>query len=69
MKTSRILLAALCATATCAATIANAAVKSSVFDDVKVWYKGSAGNAVGSPVNQQATQQLAGQLHGILPEK
>ena len=41
MKTSRIILAALCATATCAATIANAAVKSSVFDDVKVWYRGA----------------------------
>ena len=29
------------------ATSAQGAVKSSVFDDVKVWYKGSAGNAVG----------------------
>ena len=40
MKTSRI-LAALCATITCATTMANAAVKSSVFDDVKVWYRGA----------------------------
>ncbi len=41
MKTSRIILAALYATAICAATIADAAVKSSVFDDVKVWYRGA----------------------------
>ena len=47
MKKSYI-LAALCATVTCAATVASAEVKSSVFDDVKVWYKGSAGNAVGT---------------------
>ena len=47
MKKSYI-LAALCATATCAATVASAEVKSSVFDDVKVWYKGSAGNAIGT---------------------
>ncbi|MBR0056311.1 MAG: hypothetical protein IJP66_03190 [Kiritimatiellae bacterium] len=47
MKKSRI-LAALCAAATCAVTVARAAVTSSVFDDVKVWYKGSAGNAVGT---------------------
>lgn len=50
MKKSYI-LAALCATATCAATVASAEVKSSVFDDVKVWYKGSAGNAVGTSDN------------------
>ncbi len=55
MKTSRI-LAALCATATCAATIANAAVKSSVFDDVKVWYKGSAGNAIGTADSSTVTK-------------
>ena len=42
MKTSRI-LAALCATITCAATMANAAVKSSVFDDVKVCTFNSSG--------------------------
>ena len=47
MKKSRI-LAALCAAATCAVTVARAAVTSSVFDDVKVWYNGSAGNAVGT---------------------
>ena len=40
MKKSYI-LAALCATATCAATVASAEVKSSVFDDVKVWYRGA----------------------------
>ncbi|MBR2837371.1 MAG: hypothetical protein IKE55_01160 [Kiritimatiellae bacterium] len=31
-----------------AAAAVHGAVKSSVFDDVKVWYKGSAGNAVGT---------------------
>ena len=46
MKSSSI-IAALCAAA-CAAATAGAAVTSSVFDDVKVWYKGSAGNAVGT---------------------
>lgn len=40
MKKSYI-LAALCATATCAATVASAEVKSSIFDDVKVWYRGA----------------------------
>ena len=38
---------ATAALALCALT-AHAAVHSSVFDDVKVWYKGSAGNAVGT---------------------
>ena len=52
-----------------AAPSVHGAVRSSVFDDVKVWYKGSAGNAVGSTVYQQTAQQLAGQLHGILSEK
>ena len=55
MKKSYI-LAALCATATCAATVASAEVKSSVFDDVKVWYKGSAGNAVGTADSSTVTK-------------
>lgn len=55
MKKSHI-LAALCATATCAATVASAEVKSSVFDDVKVWYKGSAGNAVGTADSSAVTK-------------
>ena len=38
----------LCLAALLAAGAASATVKSSVFDDVKVWYKGSAGNAVGT---------------------
>ena len=33
-------------------------VKSSVFDDVKVWYKGSAGNAVGTSDNGLTTTKL-----------
>ena len=44
----RPLRASLCLAALLAASAANATVKSSVFDDVKVWYKGSAGNAVGT---------------------
>ncbi|MBP5544733.1 MAG: hypothetical protein ILM98_11700 [Kiritimatiellae bacterium] len=55
MKKSHI-LAALCATATCAAMVASAEVKSSVFDDVKVWYKGSAGNAVGTADSSAVTK-------------
>lgn len=47
MKSSRI-IAALCAATACAAVTAGAAVTGSVFDDVKVWYKGAAGNAVGT---------------------
>ncbi len=38
---------AIVAAAFCAVT-ARATVRSSVFDDVKVWYKGSAGNTVGT---------------------
>ena len=38
-----------CAVTACFVTFsAQGQVKSSVFDDVKVWYKGSAGNAVGT---------------------
>jgi hypothetical protein len=50
MKTSRI-LAALCATITCATTMANAAVKSSVFDDVKGVFTTRAQNTGGSTFN------------------
>ena len=44
----RPLRSSLCLAALLAAGAATATVKSSVFDDVKVWYKGSAGNAVGT---------------------
>lgn len=46
MKTT-LATTAIAAAALCALT-AHATVHSSVFDDVKVWYKGSAGNAVGT---------------------
>ena len=46
MKTT-LATTAIAAVALCALT-AHANVHSSVFDDVKVWYKGSAGNAVGT---------------------
>lgn len=39
-----------------AAPSAQGAVKSSVFDDVKVWYKGSAGNAVGTADSSTVTK-------------
>ena len=46
MKKTTLMASALMAAAT--VITAQAATRSSVFDDVKVWYKGSAGNAVGS---------------------
>ena len=42
---------ALVAATAFAVPSAQGAVRSSVFDDVKVWYKGSAGNAVGTVDN------------------
>ncbi len=45
----RILLMTCVVSATCfVAPHAHGQVKSSVFDDVKIWYKGSAGNAIGT---------------------
>ena len=44
----RLLLMTCAVTACFVASSAQGQVKSSVFDDVKVWYKGSAGNAVGT---------------------
>ena len=46
---------ATAALALCALT-AHAAVHSSVFDDVKVWYKGSAGNAIGTADSSSVTK-------------
>ncbi len=46
---------AIAAAAFCAFT-ARATVRSSVFDDVKVWYKGSAGNAVGTADSSSASK-------------
>ena len=46
-------------TATIAAAVsstAQATVQGSVFDDVKVWYKGSAGNAVGTADSSSTTK-------------
>ena len=47
-KTVRSLAAGALAAAAFVVPSAQGAVRSSVFDDVKVWYKGSAGNAVGT---------------------
>ena len=47
---------ALAATAAFAVPSAQGAVRSSVFDDVKVWYKGSAGNAIGSADSSAVTK-------------
>ena len=45
---SRLAVGALATMSAFAVPSAKGAVRSSVFDDVKVWYKGSAGNAVGT---------------------
>ena len=53
------LLLMTCAVVACFVTSsAQGQVKSSVFDDVKVWYKGSAGNAVGTSDNGLTTTKL-----------
>ena len=53
------LLLMTCTVAACfVASSAQGQVKSSVFDDVKVWYKGSAGNAVGTSDNGLTTTKL-----------
>ena len=50
----------MAATAATLAAVATApaqdAVKGNVFDDVKVWYKGSAGNAVGTADSSTVTK-------------
>ena len=54
MKTT-LATTAIAAAALCALT-AHATVHSSVFDDVKVWHKGSAGNAVGTADSSSASK-------------
>ena len=54
--TSHLLRTSLCLASLLAADAANASVKSSVFDDVKVWYKGSAGNAIGTADSSTVTK-------------
>lgn len=55
MKLFSFMFCAICAVLFCVPSV-QGAVKSSVFDDVKVWYKGSAGNAVGTADSSTTTK-------------
>ena len=52
LTTLAIVAAAFCAVTACAA------VRSSVFDDVKIWYKGAAGNTVGTSDSGRTTTKM-----------